>query len=463
MRQLIFPEEYFKTEVRDGFAVNELMKRTWAAQLEVLNKIIGICEKYGLTYFAECGTLLGAVRHKGYIPWDDDLDIAMKKEDYIRFLEVAEKELPEGYWVANCYMTDGYEYITTRISNIHTTDFSEKTLSEYHGCPFRVGVDIFPLYYLSRDTHEAEMQKNILQDILGLIHLLENEQMEGNVQVAEELVKLEKLTGYRFTTVRPLKTQLWILFDQVSRLFEEEESDSLTVFTRWLRKGYSIEKELLADGMQIPFENLMLNVPRGYDEILKKLYGDYMVPKRVSAGHGYPYYKGQLKKLGSYIEEQDCAWKAEQQKQKGMETDDGFIRECQQKIGSRKVVLYHTSADALMCYSEFAADKLHHVFETFKNNSEVILWWFPCLLDNPKAPFIRQMSPGLVQAYHQIMEEYRREDFGILDISGNRQRAVSMADEYYGDESELMQMFQKTGKCVTIQDYMKPEEMERRI
>ena len=450
MKQLIFPDEYFKTEVRDGFAVNELMKRTWAAQLEVLNQIIGICDKYGLTYYADCGTLLGAVRHKGYIPWDDDLDIAMKKEDYIRFLEVAKEEFPKDYWIANCYTTDGYEYVTTRISNIHATDFSEKTLSEYHGCPFRVGVDIFPLYYLSRDAHEAEMQKNILQDILGLIHLLENEQMEGNVQVAEELVKLEKLTGYRFTTDRPLKTQLWILFDQVSRLFEEEESDSLTVFTRRLRNGYYVEKELLAECMQMPFENLIVNVPKGYDEILKRLYGNYTVPRRVSLGHDYPYYKGQLKRLGGYIEEQDCAWKAEQKKDLPVEW--------QRKIGSRKVVLYYTGADALMCHSEFAADKLKAVFETFKNDSDVILWWFPCVLDNPKAPFIRQMSPQLVKDYHQMMEEYKREDFGILDLSGNRQRAVSMADSYYGDESELSQMFRKTGKCVTIQDYTKLEE-----
>lgn len=191
MKRLIFPDEYFKTEVRDGFAVNELMKRTLAAQLEVLNKIIGICEKYGLAYYAYWGTLLGAVRHKGYIPWDDDLDIAMKREDYIRFL--------------------------------------------------------------------------------------------------------------------------------------------------------------------------------------------------------------------------------------------------------------------------------HHIFETFKNNSDVILWWFPCLLDTPNVQFIKQMTPQLVQDYCLLMDEYVREGFGILDLSGNRQRAVCVADVYYGDESELLRMFQKNGKCVAIQDYTKLEENERRI
>lgn len=65
MKQLIFPEEYFKTEEKTGFTVNKLMKRAWAAQLEVLNKIIEICEKYDLIYYAYWGTLLGAVRHQG--------------------------------------------------------------------------------------------------------------------------------------------------------------------------------------------------------------------------------------------------------------------------------------------------------------------------------------------------------------------------------------------------------------
>ena len=101
--ELHFSEEYFRTETRDGFTINELMKRAWAAQLVVLKKIIDICEKYNLTYYAYWGTLLGAVRHQGYIPWDDDLDIAMKKDDYIKFLEVAKEELPKEYCILNAY------------------------------------------------------------------------------------------------------------------------------------------------------------------------------------------------------------------------------------------------------------------------------------------------------------------------------------------------------------------------
>ena len=87
-------DSFFRDETRDGFAVPGLMKRCWGAQLRVLEEFDRICEKHGIRWFAFCGTLLGAVRHKGFVPWDDDVDIAMLREDYENFLGVAPLELP---------------------------------------------------------------------------------------------------------------------------------------------------------------------------------------------------------------------------------------------------------------------------------------------------------------------------------------------------------------------------------
>ena len=90
-----FPKEFFLDEVREGFYVPAMMKRAWAAELEILVEIDKICEKHKLHYYIDYGTLLGAVRHKGFIPWDDDIDIMMFRHDYEIFSEVAQAELPE--------------------------------------------------------------------------------------------------------------------------------------------------------------------------------------------------------------------------------------------------------------------------------------------------------------------------------------------------------------------------------
>lgn len=86
---LDFSESYFKDEIRSGFFVPEMMKRSWAAHLKILDELKILFEKYNLTYYADFGTLLGAVRHKGIIPWDDDIDISMPRKDYMTLLNHA--------------------------------------------------------------------------------------------------------------------------------------------------------------------------------------------------------------------------------------------------------------------------------------------------------------------------------------------------------------------------------------
>ena len=79
-----FDESYFEDEIRDGFYIPSMIKRSWAVALDVLSEVDRICQKYDIKYYAEWGTLLGAVRHAGFVPWDDDLDIAMQRNDYIK-------------------------------------------------------------------------------------------------------------------------------------------------------------------------------------------------------------------------------------------------------------------------------------------------------------------------------------------------------------------------------------------
>ena len=94
LQNLEFSAEFFLDEVREGFYISSIMKRYWAAQLTVLAEIDKVCKKYDIPWYADCGTLLGGVRHGGFIPWDDDMDICMLRHDYIKFISVAKDELP---------------------------------------------------------------------------------------------------------------------------------------------------------------------------------------------------------------------------------------------------------------------------------------------------------------------------------------------------------------------------------
>ena len=87
-------ERFFEEEIRGGVKVDSMKKRVWAVQLKLLDEVERICGKYGLRYFADSGTLIGAVRERGYIPWDDDMDVEMPHEDYLKMLSILPQHLP---------------------------------------------------------------------------------------------------------------------------------------------------------------------------------------------------------------------------------------------------------------------------------------------------------------------------------------------------------------------------------
>ena len=140
-----FPDNYFDDEVRDGFLVPGIIKKSWAAQLEVLSDIDTLCRKHGIRWFADCGTLLGAVRHGGFVPWDDDLDICMLRDDYNKFIKIAPSELPEWYSVINIHSSEEFTEMNTRVTNTMGIDYRREHTERYHEFPYPAGIDIFVL------------------------------------------------------------------------------------------------------------------------------------------------------------------------------------------------------------------------------------------------------------------------------------------------------------------------------
>lgn len=94
---------------------NEILRKVQLAQLDMAKEVKRICNKYNINYFMDSGTLLGAVRHKGFIPWDDDLDFGMLREDYEKFLKVAPTELNSKYFLQTWKNDDGFPYGFSKI------------------------------------------------------------------------------------------------------------------------------------------------------------------------------------------------------------------------------------------------------------------------------------------------------------------------------------------------------------
>ncbi|MBP3277957.1 MAG: LicD family protein, partial [Butyrivibrio sp.] len=159
IENISFEGAFFEDEVREGFFVSTMMKRYWAAQLKVLSVIACICKKHGIGWFADYGTLMGAVRHGGYIPWDDDLDICMLRSDYDRFFEIAASELPKEYVIMTLKTQNEFREQIGRIANSHSIDYSPEHLEEFYGCPYTVGVDIFPVDGLYNDPDKENERK----------------------------------------------------------------------------------------------------------------------------------------------------------------------------------------------------------------------------------------------------------------------------------------------------------------
>ena len=126
-----------------------MIKRAWATALDVLCKVDRICCKYNIKYYAEWGTLLGAVRHAGFIPWDDDNDIWMKRKDYNRFIETIKKELDSTFCICHYSTLEQWDQYFLRITNGREINTNEEHLKRFHGFPFVAGVDVFPLDYIS--------------------------------------------------------------------------------------------------------------------------------------------------------------------------------------------------------------------------------------------------------------------------------------------------------------------------
>lgn len=313
-RMIEFNDSFFKKEVRCGFEVPEMMKRAWAAQMEVLMVIDDICKKNNLLYFAYSGTLLGAIRHKGYIPWDDDIDLAMMRKDYMKLIHILPEQLPQGFVMTGIHAVDE-KYRTDRTHQLMVSAYKKlwdtnEYIKYFHGYPYEfVAIDIFPIDYIPDDNEMFYLQKALIQKALIIVAKWDEFKKQGVLD--RYLKEYEEQIGMKLPQ-KDTKFELLKLTDQLAAMYGKKDGDRVTSIA-WNQKKVLKDDKYL-NVVERPFENIQIPVPIAYDEVLTVCYGDYKKFVKGGTTHNYPFYKemdkmfrNQLRQAGiPYTVEEFC-------------------------------------------------------------------------------------------------------------------------------------------------------------
>lgn len=270
-------EDFFCEEVRYDFLVTKEMKKVWAAELNILKQFDTLCRENGLKYFAAYGTLLGAVRHNGFIPWDDDLDVFMFRDDYAKFEMLAVDYFQEPYvfqGIDNGYVLSAH----TKIRDSRTTAIEYKDAPKTYNQG--IFIDVFPL----DDTYNGDTTESIFFEVQKLLWKIA---IHPN-----EILKLTKL-GQEFVLDADLIQELCLAGPVETlrqlEMFNEEHfgySETVNFITNEIYGLVKcLKREWFSETIYMPFENTVIPVPGGYDKILSGQYGDYMTPVRKKSAH----------------------------------------------------------------------------------------------------------------------------------------------------------------------------------
>ena len=306
--KLDIPEDFYRGEERCGYYVSPEMKKVWAVELDLIAEFARVCEKYNIKFYMDGGTLLGAVRHKGFIPWDDDVDILLMREDYNKLLEIAPKEFKQPYFFCSPSQSgEGRMMTFSKLFNASTTlfenirpsiiNFVSKTDSN-----FGIYLDVFPLDDLPDDK---ETFMNLLSRLRKLINTSN---------------KLLGWTNFYYPAEKLYKRPIKAMLHYICKIMKLSHKPSYNEFMKLLNSiSYPDSKNLakfctlIFDSKFIPhriwprsayydvkyldFEMLSLPAPAGYEEILNIFYGnwhEYFIRYKHGAfydtEHSYKYY-----------------------------------------------------------------------------------------------------------------------------------------------------------------------------
>lgn len=248
-------------------------------EFELLKVFIEICDKLNLKYYLVCGSALGAVKYGGFIPWDDDVDVALSRNDYDMFCKEAHKFLPESLFLQNFRTDPEFPGIYSKLRDSNTTyiEKSSRNLDINHG----IYIDIFPL-----DGYPSEVsEQKRLESRKTVCKLKQLSSFEGDYSL-----KVRLLRGLmRFAGVHKRAAKNSEKLEKIISAYPAETSEIWCNHGNWQGKLEYAPREQYGAGVMMKFEGLDVRVPEKYDEYLTQKYGDWRaeLPPEKQVGHHY--------------------------------------------------------------------------------------------------------------------------------------------------------------------------------
>ena len=249
-------------------------------ELEIVRNVLEICEKHDLQIYMIGGTFLGAVRHRGFIPWDDDVDLGFSRKDYETFLQVAPEELKDGYYLWHYETDPTMPYYPAQVvdPSFEILDVSAKIPKMRSAWSDLFPLDGMPDGAISYFFHKyrllyLRMMLKFSQFDQVVAVTLKNRPLHEKILVA--VGKHLHLEG-KLDTLKRMR-----LIDRCLKKFPFENCRRVVNFMGAYKFREVFDRSVYEDSVEYPFEDITLPAPRDYDLVNRQLYGDYMTPPPV--------------------------------------------------------------------------------------------------------------------------------------------------------------------------------------
>lgn len=253
-----------------------ILRKVQLIQLEIAKEIKRICEENGINYFLDSGTLLGAVRHKGFIPWDDDLDIGMLRNDYEKFLQIAPGQLKENYFLQTWDTDKNYPLPFAKIRKKGTVYIEQ--VAEYSNANNGIYIDIFP-YDVFPIKKMQQIKQGFFIELYRRIMLIK---LNYYPWMAKKtfIDKLKTCMAYLpilmvsiFLNIKKIKQK----YDYIMKIYNNKKTDFLYEQAGASRYGkWVIPTDCFNAFINLTFVDTEFSCPSNFDKYLKTVYGNYM-------------------------------------------------------------------------------------------------------------------------------------------------------------------------------------------